>query len=45
MRKMLDDTNVARLHLENYVEGLKVELIELKKEHQLVNAFDYTRNK
>ncbi|KAF4096891.1 hypothetical protein G5714_022860 [Onychostoma macrolepis] len=35
LRKMLDDTNVARLHLENDVEGLKVELIELKKQHQL----------
>lgn len=42
---MLDDTNVARLHLENYVEGLKVELIELEKEHQLVNAFNYTTHK
>lgn len=38
LRKMLDDTNVARLHLENDVERLKVELIELKKQHQLVNA-------
>ncbi len=36
---------MARLHLENDVEGLKLELIELEKEHQLVNAFDYTRNK
>ncbi|XDV45687.1 hypothetical protein PO909_013740 [Leuciscus waleckii] len=35
LRKMLDDTNVARLHLENDVEGLKVELIDLKKQHQL----------
>ncbi|ROL40968.1 Keratin, type I cytoskeletal 18 [Anabarilius grahami] len=35
LRKMLDDINVARLHLENDVEGLKVELIELKKQHQL----------
>uniref|UniRef100_A0A671KD67 Keratin, type I cytoskeletal 18-like n=1 Tax=Sinocyclocheilus anshuiensis TaxID=1608454 RepID=A0A671KD67_9TELE len=35
LRKMLDDTNMARLHLENDVEGLKVELIELKKRHQL----------
>ncbi|KAK2885805.1 hypothetical protein Q8A67_016642 [Cirrhinus molitorella] len=35
LRKMLDETNVARLHLENDVEGLKVELIELKKQHQL----------
>uniref|UniRef100_UPI003D9CAA28 uncharacterized protein LOC553479 n=1 Tax=Danio rerio TaxID=7955 RepID=UPI003D9CAA28 len=35
LRKMLDDTNVARLHLENDVEGLKVELIEIKKQHQL----------
>lgn len=38
LRKMLDDTNMARLHLENDVERLKVELIELKKQHQLVNA-------
>lgn len=38
LRKMLDDTNVARLHLENDVEGLKVELIEIKKQHQLVNT-------
>ncbi|RXN02393.1 type I cytoskeletal 18-like protein [Labeo rohita] len=35
LRKMLDDSNVARLHLENDVEGLKVELIQLKKQHQL----------
>ncbi|XP_016109366.1 keratin, type I cytoskeletal 18-like [Sinocyclocheilus grahami] len=35
LRKMLDDTNMARLHLENDVEGLKVELIELKKRHHL----------
>jgi len=42
---MLDDTNVARLHLENDVEGLKVELIDLKKQHQLVNTFDYITHK
>lgn len=41
---MLDDINVARLHLENDVEGLKVELISLKKQHQLVNTFDYIKN-
>lgn len=44
LRKMLDDINVARLHLENDVEGLKVELISLKKQHQLVNTFDYIKN-
>uniref|UniRef100_A0A671KS91 Keratin 18a, tandem duplicate 2 n=1 Tax=Sinocyclocheilus anshuiensis TaxID=1608454 RepID=A0A671KS91_9TELE len=37
LRKMLDDTSVARLHLENDVEGLKMELIELKKQHHQIN--------
>ncbi|XP_043080717.1 keratin, type I cytoskeletal 18 [Puntigrus tetrazona] len=35
LRKMLDETNVARLFLENDVEGLKEEIIGLKKQHQL----------
>ncbi|XP_051518276.1 keratin, type I cytoskeletal 18 [Myxocyprinus asiaticus] len=35
LRKMLDDTNLTRLHLENEVEALTGELINLKKHHQL----------
>ncbi|TRY59432.1 hypothetical protein DNTS_027829 [Danionella cerebrum] len=35
LRKLLDDTNMARLHLEHDVEGLKVELVEIEKQHQL----------
>ncbi|XP_051947250.1 keratin, type I cytoskeletal 18 [Xyrauchen texanus] len=35
LRKMLDDTNLARLHFENEVEVLTGELINLNKNHQL----------
>ncbi|MED6257275.1 Keratin, type I cytoskeletal 18 [Ataeniobius toweri] len=34
LRKLLDDTNVIRLHLEGDIEALKVELITLKKTHE-----------
>ncbi|XP_053173325.1 keratin, type I cytoskeletal 18-like [Scomber japonicus] len=34
LRKILDDTNVMRMHLESDIESLKEELITLKKNHQ-----------
>jgi len=34
LRKILDDTNVTRLHLETDIEGLKEELITLRKNHK-----------
>uniref|UniRef100_A0A3Q1H717 IF rod domain-containing protein n=1 Tax=Anabas testudineus TaxID=64144 RepID=A0A3Q1H717_ANATE len=34
LRKILDDTNVIRLHLESDIESLKEELIYLKKNHK-----------
>ncbi|XP_072223296.1 keratin, type I cytoskeletal 18-like [Leuresthes tenuis] len=33
LRKLLDDTNVMRMHLESDIESLKEELITLKKNH------------
>lgn len=36
LRKILDDTNVIRLHLEGDIESLKEELITLKKNHDAV---------
>ncbi|XP_010891697.1 keratin, type I cytoskeletal 18 [Esox lucius] len=33
LKRILDDTNVVRLHLENDVESLKEELVHLKKNH------------
>lgn len=36
LRKLLDDTNVTRMHLEGDIESLKEELIMLKKNHQTV---------
>lgn len=36
LRKILDDTNVTRLHLESEIESLKEELISLKKNHERV---------
>ncbi|XP_017266654.1 keratin, type I cytoskeletal 18-like [Kryptolebias marmoratus] len=35
LRKILDDTNVIRLHLEGDIESLKEELITLKKNHDV----------
>lgn len=34
LRKVIDDTNVSRLNLENEIESLKEELIFLKKSHE-----------
>ncbi|XP_033824914.1 keratin, type I cytoskeletal 18-like isoform X1 [Periophthalmus magnuspinnatus] len=34
LRKLLDDTNVIRLHLESDIESLKEELVSLKKNHE-----------
>ncbi|KAE8627033.1 hypothetical protein XENTR_v10006843 [Xenopus tropicalis] len=34
LRKLIDDTNVSRMNLENEIESLKEELIFLKKNHQ-----------
>lgn len=39
LRKLLDDTNVTRMHLEGDIESLKEELIMLKKNHQAVRSF------
>lgn len=39
LRKLLDDTNVTRMHLEGDIESLKEELIMLKKNHQTVRRF------
>lgn len=36
LRKLLDDTNIIRLHLESDIESLKEELITLKKNHEMV---------
>lgn len=38
LRKLLDDTNVIRLHLESDIESLKEELINLKKNHMTVRG-------
>ena len=38
LRKLLDDTNVMRLHLESDIESLKEELINLRKNHELVRT-------
>lgn len=35
LRKVLDDTNVIRMHLESDIESLKEELITLKKNHEI----------
>ena len=36
LRKLLDDTNVVRMHLESDIESLKEELINLRKNHETV---------
>uniref|UniRef100_A0A3Q3XP90 IF rod domain-containing protein n=1 Tax=Mola mola TaxID=94237 RepID=A0A3Q3XP90_MOLML len=36
LRKLLDDTNVIRLHLESDIESLKEELLTLKRNHEKV---------
>ncbi|XP_029291869.1 keratin, type I cytoskeletal 18-like [Cottoperca gobio] len=35
LKKLLDDTNVIRLHLETDIESLKEELISLRKNHEM----------
>lgn len=39
LRKLLDDTNIIRLHLESDIESLKEELITLRKTHEAVRNF------
>ncbi|KAM9350283.1 uncharacterized protein ABDE67_007583 [Symphorus nematophorus] len=34
LRKVLDDTNIIRMHLESEIESLKEELISLRKNHE-----------
>lgn len=41
LRKLLDDTNVIRLHLEGDIESLKEELINLRKNHKEVRKCYY----
>lgn len=38
LRKVLDDTNIIRLHVESEIESLKEELITLKKNHDTVRG-------
>lgn len=40
LRKLLDDTNVVRLHLESDIESLKEELITLRRNHMAVRGTD-----
>lgn len=44
LRKLLDDTNVTRMHLEGDIESLKEELIMLKKNHQAVRKLPFNLN-
>jgi len=36
LRKLLDDINIVRMHLEGDIESLKEELIYLRKNHETV---------
>lgn len=44
LRKLLDDTNIIRLHLESDIESLKEELITLRKNHKTVREAPFVRN-
>lgn len=37
LRKVIDDTNMARMNLESEIEALEGELIHLKKDHEEVS--------
>lgn len=37
LRKVIDDTNMARMNRESEIEALKEELIHLKKNHEEVS--------
>ena len=43
LRKLLEDTNVIRLHLESDIESLKEELINLRKNHKTVRERPFVR--
>lgn len=38
LKKILDDTNITRLHVESDIESLREELITLKKNHEKVSG-------
>ena len=45
LRKLLDDTNIIRMHLESDIESLKEELITLKKNHGNVRVYQCDHEK